>query len=82
MLANDAAVLAKIVLLVFGLGFAGMLLQAAMTDHNRHDLISALPCKILSCQTTGTLTRATSTPTCRFVADGGMTICGKILELF
>ena len=41
MLANDAAVLAKFVLLVFGLGFAGMLLQAAMNDHNRHNVISA-----------------------------------------
>jgi hypothetical protein len=41
MLANDAAVLAKVVLLVFGLGLAGMLLQAAMNDHNRHNLISA-----------------------------------------
>jgi hypothetical protein len=30
MLANDAALLAKIVLVVFGLGLVGMLLQMAM----------------------------------------------------
>ena len=40
-MANDAAVLAKFVLLVFGLGLAGMLLQTAMTDHNRNNLTSA-----------------------------------------
>ena len=41
MTANDAAVLAKFVLLVFGLGLAGMLLQAAMNDHNQNNVISA-----------------------------------------
>ena len=41
MLANDAAVLAKFVLLVFGLGLAGMLLQTVMKDHNQTNVISA-----------------------------------------
>jgi len=41
MLANDDAVLAKFVLLVFGLGLAGMLLQTVMKDHTQNNVISA-----------------------------------------